>query len=117
MNGVNELNAAIKPQSNFLVKDLSLADWGRKEIKIAETEMPGLMAIRYEYAKQQPLKGARISGSLQHDHPDGGVDRNADCPGSPGALGFLQTSTPLRIMRPPPSPPAELPYSRSRRGP
>jgi len=58
------MNAAIKPQSNFLVKDLSLADWGRKEIKIAETEMPGLMAIRYEYAKQQPLKGARISGSL-----------------------------------------------------
>src|SRR6202790_3498017 len=58
------MNAAIKPQSDFLVKDLSLADWGRKEIKIAETEMPGLMAIRHEYAKQQPLKGARISGSL-----------------------------------------------------
>src|ERR1700719_1222653 len=58
------MNAAIKPQSDFLVKDLSLADWGRKEIKIAETEMPGLMAIRHEYAKQQPLKGARITGSL-----------------------------------------------------
>jgi adenosylhomocysteinase len=58
------MNAAIKPQSDFLVKDLSLADWGRKEIKIAETEMPGLMAIRHEYAKQQPLKGARIAGSL-----------------------------------------------------
>src|SRR5882724_10693372 len=58
------MNAAIKTQSDFLVKDLSLADWGRKEIKIAETEMPGLMAIRYEYAKQQPLKGARITGSL-----------------------------------------------------
>ena len=58
------MNAAMKPQSDFLVKDLSLADWGRKEIKIAETEMPGLMAIRHEYAKQQPLKGARIAGSL-----------------------------------------------------
>src|SRR6202795_4365082 len=58
------MNAAIKSQSDFLVRDLSLADWGRKEIRIAETEMPGLMAIRHEYAKQQPLKGARISGSL-----------------------------------------------------
>jgi len=46
------------------VTDLSLADWGRKEILIAETEMPGLMAIREEYASQQPLRGARISGSL-----------------------------------------------------
>src|SRR5690606_21865833 len=44
--------------------DLSLADWGRKEIRIAETEMPGLMAIREEFAASQPLKGARISGSL-----------------------------------------------------
>src|SRR6202142_1712586 len=58
------MNAAMKPQSDFLVKDLSLADWGRKEIKIAETEMPGLMSVRAEYAKQQPLKGARIAGSL-----------------------------------------------------
>src|SRR5471030_1372055 len=46
------------------VADLSLADWGRKEIRIAETEMPGLMAIREEFAATQPLKGARISGSL-----------------------------------------------------
>jgi len=46
------------------VADLSLADWGRKEIRIAETEMPGLMAIREEYAASQPLRGARISGSL-----------------------------------------------------
>src|SRR5471032_347866 len=46
------------------VADLSLADWGRKEIRIAETEMPGLMAIREEYAATQPLKGARITGSL-----------------------------------------------------
>ncbi|GAB4462590.1 MAG: adenosylhomocysteinase [Armatimonadaceae bacterium] len=50
--------------TDFAVADLSLAPWGRKEIKIAETEMPGLMAIRDEYAAAQPLKGARISGSL-----------------------------------------------------
>ena len=54
-------------QSNFTdykVADISLAEWGRKEIAIAETEMPGLMAIREEYKSQQPLKGARIMGSL-----------------------------------------------------
>ncbi len=49
---------------DFAVADLALADWGRKEMRIAETEMPGLMAIREEYAAQQPLRGARISGSL-----------------------------------------------------
>jgi adenosylhomocysteinase len=51
-------------KGDFHVADLSLADWGRKEILIAETEMPGLMAIREEYSKSQPLQGARISGSL-----------------------------------------------------
>jgi adenosylhomocysteinase len=50
--------------SDYIVKDISLADWGRKEIAIAETEMPGLMATRAEYGKAQPLKGARIAGSL-----------------------------------------------------
>src|ERR1700759_1964024 len=48
----------------FKVKDLTLADWGRKEIMLAEQEMPGLMAVREEYAKQQPLKGLKIVGSL-----------------------------------------------------
>ena len=55
------------PNPNFTdckVADLSLADWGRKEIAIAETEMPGLMALRAEYGAAQPLKGARITGSL-----------------------------------------------------
>ena len=50
--------------TDYVVADMSLADWGRKEIKIAETEMPGLMAIREEFAASQPLKGARITGSL-----------------------------------------------------
>ncbi len=49
---------------DYFVADISLADWGNKEIKIAETEMPGLMAIREEFAAKQPLKGARITGSL-----------------------------------------------------
>ena len=49
---------------NYYVKDIGLADWGRKEIDIAETEMPGLMAVREEYGPKQPLKGARIAGSL-----------------------------------------------------
>jgi adenosylhomocysteinase len=49
---------------DYTVKDISLADWGRKEINIAETEMPGLMATREEYGASQPLKGARIAGSL-----------------------------------------------------
>ena len=49
---------------DHVVKDISLADWGRKEIAIAETEMPGLMALRTEYGPSQPLRGARIAGSL-----------------------------------------------------
>ena len=49
---------------NYQVKDITLADWGRKEITIAESEMPGLMALRAEYGKQKPLKGARIAGCL-----------------------------------------------------
>src|SRR5271169_2718890 len=53
-----------KSSKDFHVADMSLADWGRKEIAIAETEMPGLMAIREEYALTRPLKGARVSGSL-----------------------------------------------------
>jgi adenosylhomocysteinase len=50
--------------ADCVIADIGLADWGRKEIKIAETEMPGLMAIREEFNKAQPLKGARITGSL-----------------------------------------------------
>jgi adenosylhomocysteinase len=61
------MNATLKAtasSADYKVADLTLADWGRKEIAIAETEMPGLMTIREEYARTQPLKGARISGSL-----------------------------------------------------
>jgi adenosylhomocysteinase len=60
------MNAATDSRSftDFAVADLTLSDWGRKEIAIAETEMPGLMAIREEFAPEQPLRGARIAGSL-----------------------------------------------------
>ena len=60
MNAVTTLSSF----NDYIIADLSLAGWGRKEIKIAETEMPGLMAIRHEFAAAQPLKGARITGSL-----------------------------------------------------
>src|SRR5499425_2689328 len=56
--------ADTKNFTDFKVADLKLADWGRKEMTIAETEMPGLMAIREEFAPEQPLRGARIAGSL-----------------------------------------------------
>ena len=60
------MNAPLKNPvaQDSAIADITLADWGRKEIAIAETEMPGLMAIRAEYAQHQPLKGARITGSL-----------------------------------------------------
>lgn len=56
--------SAVSTPKDCVIADISLADWGNKEIRIAETEMPGLMAIREEFAASQPLKGARISGSL-----------------------------------------------------
>src|SRR6202040_2604274 len=55
---------ALTMGENFKVKDIGLADWGRKEIGIAESEMPGLMALRKEYGTQKPLKGARVAGCL-----------------------------------------------------
>src|SRR6266404_2331191 len=58
------MKAADSKFTDFRVADLSLADWGRKEILIAESEMPALMAIRAEYAGKQPLRGARVAGSL-----------------------------------------------------
>ena len=58
------MNAVTQLQRDFKVADMSLADWGRKEIDIAEAEMPGLMSIRKKYASGQPLKGVRVTGSL-----------------------------------------------------
>src|ERR1700683_2168907 len=58
------MSAVLENGDDCVVKDISLANFGRKEIKIAETEMPGLMAIRKEFSATRPLKGARIAGSL-----------------------------------------------------
>ena len=56
--------AAVLTEADYKVRDINLAEYGRKEMNLAEVEMPGLMAIRAEYKKEQPLKGARITGSL-----------------------------------------------------
>jgi len=64
MSAVHKPSRSAPAAADFAVADLALADWGRKEIRIAETEMPGLMAIREEFRTQQPLRGARITGSL-----------------------------------------------------
>jgi adenosylhomocysteinase len=58
------MSTTVENKLRYKVKDITLAEWGRKEIKLAEAEMPGLMAIREEYGPQQPLKGARIAGCL-----------------------------------------------------
>lgn len=58
------MNAQVKPSQDYKVADISLADWGRKEIDIAEHEMPGLMSIRRKHAAAKPLKGVRVTGSL-----------------------------------------------------
>src|SRR5216684_8700365 len=59
-----QIKSIANKDADYKVADIGLAEWGRKEIAIAETEMPGLMALREEYAGQKPLKGARIAGSL-----------------------------------------------------
>jgi adenosylhomocysteinase len=63
-SAMTEVNQPAASSADYVVKDIALAGWGRKEIAIAETEMPGLMAITEDYAATQPLKGARITGSL-----------------------------------------------------
>src|SRR5437763_4138169 len=57
-------NGASRTNNDFKVRDLSLAEWGRKEISVAEQEMPGLMAVREKYGAQKPFQGVRVSGSL-----------------------------------------------------
>ena len=58
------MNTKTVPYVPYKVKDMSLASWGRKEIELAEAEMPGLMSLREEYKDSQPVKGARIAGCL-----------------------------------------------------
>src|ERR1700719_659555 len=58
------MSTTTEPKVKYKVKDMSLAEWGRKEINLAEAEMPGLMALRAKHGKDKPLKGARIAGCL-----------------------------------------------------
>ena len=84
------MNAEMKAKTDYLVKDLGLADWGRKEIKIAETEMPGLMAIRQEFCEGSAAARRAHRRLAAHDHPDRGADRDAERPGRRSALGLVQ---------------------------
>src|SRR4249919_3641099 len=61
---MNAVQKTFSTEGDYKVADISLADWGRKEIDIAEHEMPGLMSIRHKYAPVKPLKGVRVTGSL-----------------------------------------------------
>ena len=88
----------------FKVADLSLAEWGRKEIMLAEQEMPGLMAVRAEYAKTAAAQGPADHRLAAHDHPDGRADRDAGGPGRGGALVLVQHLLAPRTTPPPPSP-------------
>jgi adenosylhomocysteinase len=63
-NNSERMQATTQTEMKFKVKDMSLAEWGRKEIKLAEAEMPGLMSLRSEYGASKPLAGARIAGCL-----------------------------------------------------
>ena len=96
------------PQDH-VVTDLSLADWGRKEIQIAETEMPGLMAIREEYATPAAAEGRPHRRVAAHDHPDRGAHRDPAGARRRGAVGLAATSSRPRTTPPPRSPPPASP--------
>ena len=94
--------AADSPQ-DYVVKDIGLAEWGRKEIAIAETEMPGLMAIREEYGAEAAAQGRAHRRLAAHDDPDGGADRDAEGARRRRALGLLQ-----HLSRPRTTPPRPI---------
>ena len=85
--------------TDYIVKDIALADFGRKELDIAETEMPGLMSLRAEYGESKPLTGARIVGSLHMTIQTGCSDRDAGrlaltCAGHPATSSQPKTTQP-----------------------
>ena len=92
--------------TDFKVADLSLAPWGRKEIQLAEVEMPGLMALRAEYADEQPLAGARIMGSLHMTIQTAVLIETLTALGADVRWVSAATSSPPRTTPPPPSPSA-----------
>ena len=76
--------------ADYIVRDISLAGYGRKEIDIAETEMPGLMAVREEFGRDKPLKGARIAGSLHMTIQTAVLIETLQALGADVPLGFVQ---------------------------
>ena len=100
MNAVVDL----KTFTDYKVADISLAEWGRKEIAIAETEMPGLMALREEYKDQKPLTGARIVGCLHMTIQTAVLIETLVDLGASVRWSSCNISSPPRIKPPPPSP-------------
>jgi adenosylhomocysteinase len=84
--------------NDYKIKDLSLADWGRKEIELAEAEMPGLMSLREKYSKGKPLSGARITGSLHMTVQTAVLIETLTALGA-DVRGQAAIFFPLRIMR------------------
>ena len=100
---------AVSNFTDYIVADIALADWGRKEIRIAETEMPGLMAMREEFARAAAAQGRAHRRLAAHDHPDRGADRDAGGARAPRCAGPRATSSRPRTTPPPPSPPPASP--------
>ena len=90
--------------NDYVVKDIALAEFGRKEIDIAETEMPGLMALREEFGASKPLEGRAHHRLAAHDDPDRGADRDPDRARRRSPLGDRATSSRPRTMPPRRSP-------------
>ena len=86
----SKVNGSSTKELEFKVADINLAEWGRKEIMLAEQEMPGLMAVREEYAKQQPLKGLKIVGSLHMTIQTAVLIETLTALGARGALVLVQ---------------------------
>src|SRR6202163_5049081 len=86
---------------DYVVKDIGLADWGRKELDMAETEMPGLMAIRKEYGPKKPLKGARIAGSLHMTIQTGVLIETLKALGADVRWASAKSNPPKNMPRPP----------------
>ncbi len=91
--------------TDYKVKDMSLAEWGRKEIDIAETEMPGLMALRAEFGKAKPLNGARIAGCLHMTIQTAVLIETLIAARAPKCAGRPATSSRPRTRPRPASPP------------
>ena len=98
------VKAAPRTSPDYVVKEIGLAEWGRKELAIAEIEMPGLMATRAEYGAKQPLKGARIAGSLHMTIQTAVLIETLKALGA-DIRWCRATSIRPRIMPPRPSPP------------